>query len=89
MVAVGLLYRYGYFTQQLSASGAQEASYEAQNFLKLPITPVRDEEGNWMDIRSLSQDGTLRRASGAADVGRTELYLLDTDHDLNQGGRTV
>ena len=32
MVAVGLLYRYGYFTQKLSAQGAQEAAYEAQNF---------------------------------------------------------
>ncbi|MBO5855567.1 MAG: DUF3417 domain-containing protein, partial [Alistipes sp.] len=45
MVAVGLLYRYGYFTQRLSAQGAQEATYEAQNFFKLPISPVRDEFG--------------------------------------------
>ena len=36
MVAVGLLYRYGYFTQKLSNSGAQAASYEAQNFSKAP-----------------------------------------------------
>ena len=37
MAAVGLLYRYGYFTQRLSAQGAQEATYEAQNFYKLQI----------------------------------------------------
>ena len=78
MVAVGLLYRYGYFTQRLSASGAQEASYEAQNFLKVPITPVRDEEG----IAFPGRDITAR--IWRCDVGRTELYLLDTDHDLNQ-----
>ena len=51
MAAVGLLYRYGYFTQRLSSQGAQEATYEAQNFYKLPISPVRDEAGNWMTDR--------------------------------------
>ncbi len=50
MAAVGLLYRYGYFTQRLSSQGAQEATYEAQNFYKLPISPVRDEAGNWMTV---------------------------------------
>ena len=84
MVAIGLLYRYGYFTQRLSASGAQEASYEAQNFLKLPITPVRDEEGNWMDIRIAFPGRDITARIWRCDVGRTELYLLDTDHDLNQ-----
>lgn len=83
MVAVGLLYRYGYFTQKLSASGQQEASYEAQNFLKLPITPVRDSEGNWVTtvVAMPGRDVTAR--VWRCDVGRTELYLLDTDHDLN------
>ena len=50
MAAVGLLYRYGYFTQRLSAQGAQEATYEAQNFYKLPISPVRDEAGGWVTV---------------------------------------
>ena len=50
MVAVGLLYRYGYFTQKLSAQGAQQATYEAQNFSKLPIQPVRDAVGNWATV---------------------------------------
>ncbi len=39
MVAVGLLYRYGYFTQKLSAQGAQEATYEAQNFRSCRSSP--------------------------------------------------
>ena len=42
--AVGLLYRYGYFTQKLSAMGDQEAEYEAQDFMKIAVTPVRDKE---------------------------------------------
>ncbi|MDD3107978.1 MAG: alpha-glucan family phosphorylase [Alistipes sp.] len=84
MVAVGLLYRYGYFTQRLSATGAQEASYEAQNFQKLPLTPVRDQDGNWLDVQVAFPGRMVTARIWRCDVGRTELYLLDTDHDLNQ-----
>ncbi|MEF9950937.1 MAG: DUF3417 domain-containing protein, partial [Mucinivorans sp.] len=51
MTGVGLLYRYGYFTQRLSNAGEQEAGYEPQNFDKLPITPVRDEKGEWKTVK--------------------------------------
>ena len=40
LVAVGLLYRYGYFTQVLSAQGDQVAKYDAQNFSKIPASPL-------------------------------------------------
>lgn len=83
MKAVGLLYRYGYFTQKLSAQGGQEASYEPQDFSKLPITPVRDEEGNWQEIQIAFPGRTVTARIWRCDVGRTELYLLDTDHELN------
>ncbi|MCD8186402.1 MAG: alpha-glucan family phosphorylase, partial [Rikenellaceae bacterium] len=83
MPAVGLLYRYGYFTQKLTAAGAQEAAYEEQNFQKLPISPVRDEEGNWKTIQIVFPGRTLTARIWRCDVGRTELYLLDTDHDMN------
>ena len=83
MVAVGLLYRYGYFTQKLSAAGDQEASYEEQNFHKLPISPVRDLMGNWKSIKVAFPGRVVTARIWRCDVGRTELYLLDTDHDLN------
>ena len=83
MVAVGLLYRYGYFTQKLSAQGAQEASYEAQNFYKLPISPVRDAAGNWVSIHIAFPGRTVTARIWKCEVGRTDLYLLDTDHELN------
>ena len=83
MVAVGLLYRYGYFNQRISASGEQEASYEPQNFDKLPISPVRDGEGNWKSIRIAFPGRTVTARIWKCEVGRTDLYLLDTDHDLN------
>ena len=80
MIAVGLLYRYGYFTQRLSSAGDQEASYEPQNFTKLPITPVRDEHGNWLSIQLGLPGRIVTGRIWRCDVGRTELYLLDTDH---------
>ena len=46
LVAVGLLYRYGYFTQILSSQGDQVAKYDAQDFMKIPASPVRDASGN-------------------------------------------
>ncbi|GHU99824.1 hypothetical protein FACS1894159_04490 [Bacteroidia bacterium] len=83
MVAVGLLYKYGYFTQRISAQGTQEASYETQNFSRLPVSPVRDAEGNWSSIRIAFPGRTVTARIWRCDVGRTELYLLDTDHELN------
>ena len=46
MVAVGFLYRYGYFTQTLSMDGQQLANYEPQNFNQLPVEQVTDENGH-------------------------------------------
>lgn len=83
LTAVGLLYRYGYFTQRLSNAGDQEAGYEAQNFDKLPISPVRDDSGNWTTICVNFPGRTVTARLWRCDVGRTELYLLDTDHELN------
>ncbi len=83
MVAVGLLYRYGYFTQRLSAQGAQEATYEAQNFFKLPISPVRDEDGNWITTQVALPGRTLTARVWKCQVGRTDLYLLDADYEAN------
>ncbi len=84
MVAVGLLYRYGYFTQQLSAQGSQVATYEAQNFFKLPISPVRDEMGNWVSIQIAFPGRTLSARVWKCQVGRTDLFLLDTDYEANR-----
>ncbi len=83
MVAVGLLYRYGYFTQRLSAQGAQEATYEAQNFFKLPISPVRDEFGNWVTTQVALPGRVLSARVWKCQVGRTDLFLLDADYEAN------
>lgn len=83
ITAVGLLYRYGYFTQRLSATGEQEATYEAQDFMKIAVTPVRDEKGNWQMISLVFPGRNVYARIWRVDVGRIELYLLDTDFEDN------
>ena len=82
MVAVGLLYRYGYFTQELSMDGSQIAKYEAQDFERLPINKVMD--GNKQMVVDVPFPGyTLHALVWRVDVGRIKLYLMDTDNNMN------
>jgi glycogen phosphorylase/synthase len=83
IVAVGLLYRYGYFKQIISAHGDQIAQYESQKFSKTPAQPVRDDKGNWRTIHLVLPGRTLTARIWLLNVGRISLYLLDTDLDDN------
>ena len=83
MTAVGFLYRYGYFTQTLSIEGQQIAKYEAQNFNSLPITQVKDENGQPIIIEVPYPDRLVYAYVWKVAVGRVSLYLLDTDMEMN------
>ncbi len=83
MCGVGFLYRYGYFTQSLSMDGQQIANYEAQDFDRLPIERVLDENGNQMIVDVPFPNYQVHAAVWKVNVGRIALYLLDTDHALN------
>ena len=82
-VAVGLLYRQGYFTQAIDAEGNQHAAYSDNDFGDLPITPiVRD--GKDVEITVSFGDHPVHVKLWQARVGRVTLYLLDTDLDSNR-----
>jgi len=83
MVGIGLLYRYGYFRQELSLHGDQIAHYDAQRFTHLPVEPVKDADGQWIKISIDLPQRTLFAKVWKASVGRIPLYLLDTDIDEN------
>ncbi len=83
ITAVGLLYRYGYFTQKLSSAGDQVSSYEAQDFMKIPASPVHDQDGKWITVSIAFPGRNVNARLWRVDVGRVELYLLDTDHEEN------
>jgi phosphorylase/glycogen(starch) synthase len=90
LVGVGLLYRYGYFKQLISAYGDQIAQYESQKFSKTPVLPVRDEKGNWVSIHIVLPGRTLTARIWRLNVGRIILYLLDTDFEDNiEQDRTI
>src|SRR5574344_144625 len=83
LVAVGLLYRYGYFTQRLTPQGNQVAEYQPQNFMKIPAEPVLDENGVWKTIKVAFPGRDMSARIWKVAVGRTDLYLLDTDFEAN------
>lgn len=83
LVAIGLLYRYGYFTQRLTPQGNQVADYTAQDFLKIPAEPVIGEDGVWKSVSMKLPGRTLYARIWKVAVGRTDLYLLDTDYEAN------
>ena len=83
MVAVGFLYRFGYFTQTLSMDGQQIANYEAQNFGSLPIEQQMDKDGKPLVIDVPYMNYQVHAYVWRVNVGRVKLYLLDTDNDLN------
>ncbi|MDQ6861370.1 MAG: alpha-glucan family phosphorylase [Verrucomicrobiota bacterium] len=77
-VAVGLLYRHGYFKQQIDRDGVQEAVSLNQNFHHLPIREVRRENARVLiSVRILDRDVLAK--IWELHVGRINLYLLDTD----------
>ncbi len=83
MVAVGLLYRFGYFTQTLSINGEQTANYEAQDFSQLPLEEVRAQDGQPLYVSLELPGRSLHAKVWKAQVGRVALYLMDTDVSQN------
>ncbi len=83
MVAVGFLYKFGYFRQSLSLNGEQIANYDSQEFANLPIERVRDKNNKPFFIHVDLPGRTVHVKVWKVMVGRVPLYLLDTDCELN------
>src|SRR6266699_1243040 len=82
-VAIGLLYRHGYFRQQIDKEGIQEAINLNQNFHHLPIREVRRGDANLL-ISVPILDREVFAKLWELRVGRVNLYLLDTDTPENK-----
>ncbi|MDP3642210.1 MAG: alpha-glucan family phosphorylase [Bacteroidota bacterium] len=83
LVAVGLLYRYGYFRQNISINGEQLSHYDAQQFSKIPVQPAYDSDGNWISVQVEYPGRTLTARLWQVNVGSIKLYLLDADFEAN------
>ena len=83
LVAVGLLYKNGYFHQKINGYGQQETEYKSLNIETLPITPVKDEEGKDLIIYVKFPKRRLYLKVWQIKVGRVTLYLMDSDIEEN------
>ncbi|MDF2969177.1 MAG: alpha-glucan phosphorylase [Nocardioidaceae bacterium] len=86
MIAVGLLYRHGYFRQSLSREGWQQETYPVNDPDGLPLTLLREDDGTVPHVTvGLPGGKTLAARVWIAQVGRVPLLLLDSDAALNVG----
>ena len=83
LVAVGLLYKHGYFKQKINGYGQQETEYNGIDLYDLPINPVKDENGDELVIYVKFPKRRLYLKVWQINVGRVTLYLLDSDIEKN------
>jgi glycogen phosphorylase len=83
LVGIGLLYRQGYFRQRLSRSGWQEDYYVDNQFEKLPLELMLNDQGEAITIALQVRQRLVKAQIWRVQVGRVNLYLLDTDREDN------
>ncbi|MDR2481455.1 MAG: alpha-glucan family phosphorylase [Spirochaetaceae bacterium] len=84
LVGVGLLYKQGYFIQNINADGFQQEIYPINDWYNMPVELKKGKDGNPLFI---SVDLAGREAFAQiweVKVGRASLYLLDTNTDKNK-----
>lgn len=84
LVAVGLLYKNGYFHQKINAYGEQETEYRKLDISSLPIKELKDDKNENIIIDVKLPKGTLYLKVWKINVGRVNLYLLDSEIDKNE-----
>ena len=83
LVAVGLLYKNGYFNQVIDRYGMQRPEYRDLDLYDLPITPVKDIDGNDLILFIKFPKRRIYLKVWEINVGRIKLYLMDSDIDIN------
>jgi starch phosphorylase len=83
VAGVGLLYQRGYFRQVIDKDGAQQALYPYNDPGQLPITPVRQPNGEWLRLEIALPGYSVWLRAWQIRVGRVKLYLLDSNDAAN------
>jgi len=83
VVGVGLLYQQGYFRQVLDKNGAQQALFPYNDPGQLPITPLRQANGEWLRLEIPLPGYSVWLRAWQVQVGRVKLYLLDSNDAAN------
>ncbi|MBP2666576.1 MAG: alpha-glucan phosphorylase, partial [Firmicutes bacterium] len=83
VVGVGLLYQQGYFRQMIDKNGAQQALFPYNDPGQLPITPLRQANGEWLRLEISLPGYSVWLRAWQAQVGRVKLFLLDSNDAAN------
>ena len=83
VIGVGLLYSQGYFRQVIDKAGAQQALFPYNDPGQLPITPLRQANGEWVRLEVALPGYSVWLRAWQVQVGRANLYLLDSNDAAN------
>ena len=83
VVGVGLLYQQGYFRQMIDRNGHQQALYPYNDPGQLPITPLRQPNGEWLRLEIALPGYSVWLRAWQVQVRRVKLYLLDSNDAQN------
>ena len=86
VTAVGLLYQQGYFRQAISTDGEQLEFYPYNDPTMLPVSPLRDQDDQWLRVIVPLPGRDLRLRAWVGQVGHCELLLLDSNDPRNEPG---
>ena len=78
-IAVGLLYKHGYFRQEIDRDGRQREIFPEYRPEEMPIEPILGKDGKPLLIEVPIEDRTVYARAFEVRVGRVRIYLLDTD----------
>ncbi len=83
VIGLGLLYQQGYFRQVIDQTGAQQALFPYNDPGQLPITPLRQADGEWLRLKIDLPGYPVWLRVWQVQVGRVKLYLLDSNDAAN------
>ena len=83
VVGVGLLHQQGYFRQVIDKNGEQQALFPYNDPGQLPITPLRQPNGEWLRLEIALPGYSVWLRAWQIQVGRVNLYLLDSNDAAN------
>jgi starch phosphorylase len=82
-IALGLLYKHGYFLQEIEPDGRQQHHYPNYDFTRLPILPAQSLDGGELIVDVELPGRKVFAKVWKVQVGRVQVLLLDTDIDRN------
>jgi len=83
LVAVGLFYHEGYFSQQIDGEGWQQEVYAHVQNSQLPIQLAKLPNGDPVIVKVDTRQGPIFAQAWQVDVGRVKLFLIDVNIDRN------